>query len=173
MAFGPRICKTARMTIAIEPFAPAHLPAVLDLSMRSWEPVFAALAKEMPPYIYRAFWPDGWRTRQAEEVAQICRDRETDVHVALDGNTVVGFVGIRLHSEDSMGEIYIVAVDPDHQRKGIGQKLIDFALERMRAEGCAIAMVETSGDSGHAPARAAYEQAGFSTWPIARYFREL
>ncbi|MET0563631.1 MAG: GNAT family N-acetyltransferase, partial [Gaiellaceae bacterium] len=36
-----------------------------------------------------------------------------------------------------------------------------------------IAVVETGGDPGHAPARAAYEAAGFTLLPIARYFRLL
>jgi hypothetical protein len=36
-----------------------------------------------------------------------------------------------------------------------------------------IAVVETGGDPGHAPARAAYEVAGFTLLPIARYFRLL
>ena len=34
-------------------------------------------------------------------------------------------------------------------------------------------VVETGGDPGHAPARAAYEAAGFTLLPIARYFRVL
>ncbi len=37
----------------------------------------------------------------------------------------------------------------------------------------AVAMVETGGDSGHAPARRAYEKAGFALLPIARYFENL
>jgi hypothetical protein len=36
-----------------------------------------------------------------------------------------------------------------------------------------IAVVETGGDLGHAPARAAYRTAGFTLLPIARYFRLL
>jgi hypothetical protein len=34
-------------------------------------------------------------------------------------------------------------------------------------------MVETGGDPGHAPARGAYEAAGFERWPVARYFKAL
>jgi hypothetical protein len=36
-----------------------------------------------------------------------------------------------------------------------------------------IAVVETGGDPGHAPARAAYETGGFTLLPIARSFRLL
>ena len=72
-----------------------------------------------------------------------------------------------------MGEVYIVAVDPDHQRRGIGAALTAFALERIQQAGLSIAMVETGTDEGHAPARRAYESSGFTLWPVARYFREL
>jgi hypothetical protein len=33
-----------------------------------------------------------------------------------------------------------------------------------------VAMVETGGDPGHAPARRTYEKAGFGLFPTARYF---
>jgi hypothetical protein len=36
-----------------------------------------------------------------------------------------------------------------------------------------VVVVETGGDPGHDPARAAYETAGFTKLPIARYFRLL
>ena len=40
-------------------------------------------------------------------------------HVAIAESFVVGFVGTRIHPEDQMGEVFIIAVDPTHQRKGI------------------------------------------------------
>lgn len=36
-----------------------------------------------------------------------------------------------------------------------------------------IAMVETGGDPGHAPAHYVYEKGGFELFPIARYFKKL
>ncbi|MEM7712190.1 MAG: GNAT family N-acetyltransferase, partial [Cyanobacteria bacterium P01_A01_bin.68] len=39
--------------------------------------------------------------------------------------------------------------------------------------GMSIAMVETAGDEGHAPARNTYEKAGFELFPVARYFKKL
>jgi len=43
----------------------------------------------------------------------------------------------------------------------------------MRAKGVTVAMVETGGDSGHAPARRAYEKSGFRLLSVARYFKKL
>ncbi|WP_242054337.1 GNAT family N-acetyltransferase [Nostoc parmelioides] len=67
----------------------------------------------------------------------------------------------------------MIAVDPDYQRQGVGSALIDFALNWMKATGISIAMVETGGDPGHAPARCTYEKLGFGLFPVARYFKKL
>ena len=72
-----------------------------------------------------------------------------------------------------MGEIYMVAVDPDFQGHGIGSALIEFALAWMKDAGMSVAMVETGCDPGHAPARRTYEKVGFGLLPIARYFKKL
>jgi ribosomal protein S18 acetylase RimI-like enzyme len=72
-----------------------------------------------------------------------------------------------------MGEIYMIAVDPDYQHRGIGTALVEFALDFMKVAGMSVAMVETGGDPGHAPARCTYEKVGFGLLPIARYFKKL
>ena len=56
---------------------------------------------------------------------------------------------------------------------GVGLKLSEHALERFEALGLTVAVVETGGDPGHAPARGLYERAGFRLLPVARYFREV
>lgn len=90
----------------------------------------------------------------------------------VDG-VVAGFVAVRLEHEASIGEIHMIAVDPDHQRHGLGARLTEFALDWIKDSGMALAMVETGGDPGHAPARHTYERAGFTQLPLARYFKKL
>ena len=86
----------------------------------------------------------------------------------------VGFVTIDLdRPERGMGEISMLAVDPEHQGGGIGTALTEFALDRLKDAGMKVAMVETGGDPGHAAARRTYEKAGYVHLPIARYFKNL
>jgi GNAT superfamily N-acetyltransferase len=85
----------------------------------------------------------------------------------------VGFVAVRLHSAHSMGEIYMVTIDPDFQGRGIGSALIEFGLDWIKDAGISIAMVETAGEPGHASARHTYKKAGFELLPVARYFKKL
>ena len=161
------------MEVRIEPYNAHHLDAVIRLSLRAWTPVFESIQNAMDADVYRAFYPDHWRVSQLQAVEEVCAAEEANVWVALDTGSTVGFVAVKLHSESSMGEIYMVAVDPDFQGHGIGSALIEFALDWMKDAGMSIAMVETGGDPGHALARHTYEKAGFGLLPIARYFKKL
>jgi GNAT superfamily N-acetyltransferase len=157
----------------IKSYAPKHLDAVINLSLRAWTPVFDSLQNALNPDVYQAFYPVHWRVNQQKAVEDVCAAEDTNVWVATNADSTVGFIAVKLHAEDSMGEIYMVAVDPDFQGQGIGSALIEFALTWMKEAGMSIAMVETAGDPGHAPARHTYEKAGFELFPVARYFKVL
>lgn len=157
----------------IEPYTHHHLDTVVRLSLRAWTPVFDSIQQAMNTEVYQAFYPEHWRVSQQKAVENVCAAEDTNVWVANEAGSTVGFVAVKLHSEDSMGEIYMVAVDPDVQGQGIGTVLIEFALTWIKEAGMSIAMVETGGDLGHAPARHTYEKAGFELFPIARYFKKL
>jgi ribosomal protein S18 acetylase RimI-like enzyme len=160
------------MEPVIEPYAPHHHEAIVRLSLRAWAPVFESLKNVMDGEVYGVFFPD-WRVTQQRAVEDVCADEQTRVWVAVSAGETVGFVAVRLHEADRMGEIYMLAVDPDAQGQGVGGTLTAFALDRMRETGMAVAMVETGGDPGHAPARRTYEQQGFRLFPVARYFKKL
>jgi GNAT superfamily N-acetyltransferase len=157
----------------IEPFDSSRLDAVVALSLRAWEPVFASLEQAMDPAVYRAFYRGDWRGAQRRAVEAVCSDPAVHVWVAVEQSRVAGFAALELHPEDRMGEIYMIAVDPDFQRRGVATRLMSHALDCFRQAGMSIAMVETGGDPGHAPARRAYEASGFRLLPVARYFKGL
>lgn len=159
--------------IEIEPYSAAMKPDLLALSMRAWEPVFRDMKADVHAYVYNAFYPDGWHARQKADVEAYLDIDDVQTWVAVRSDKVLGYVGLRLHPEDRMGEIFILAVDPDHQRQGVGAALVAFAEQQIRDAGMEMVMVETGGDSGHRPARTAYEAAGYDRWPVARYFKKL
>ena len=157
----------------IKPYNPQYFDEIIHLSLRAWTPVFDSIKKIMNADVYLVFYPDTWRVTQQKAVEDVCTAADTKVWVAIDGDFTLGFVAVNLHPEDSMGEIYMIAVDPDFQGQGIGSTLIEFALDWMKEAGMSIAMVDTGGDPGHAPARHTYEKEGFELLPIARYFKKL
>ena len=156
----------------IEPYNPHQLDAVICLSLRAWSPVFDSIQDAMNADLYRELYPD-WRVSQQKAVEDVCAAEDTNVWVAIDADSTVGFVAVKLDSESSMGEVYMVAVDPDFQGRGIGTALMEFALAWMKDSGMSVAMVKTGSDPGHAPARRTYEKMGFGLFPIARYFKKL
>ena len=157
----------------IRPFEDRDAEAVVDLSLRAWAPVFASLERVLGPHIFGRLHPD-WREDQRRAVEEVCAAKKSRVWVAEVSGTAVGFVAVEVYDpERRMGEISILAVDPDHQGGGIGTALTEFALDRLKDAGMKVAMVETGGDPGHAAARRTYEKAGYVLSPVARYFKNL
>ncbi|NQE38424.1 GNAT family N-acetyltransferase [Microcoleus asticus] len=161
------------MEMRIEPYDAHQLDAVIRLSLRAWAPVFDSIQNAMDADVYREFYPDDWRVSQQKAVEDVCAAEDTNVWVAIDAGSTVGFIAVKLHLDSRMGEIYMVAVDPDFQGRGIGTDLTEFALLWMKNAGMSVAMVETGGAPGHERARRTYEKVGFGLLPIARYFKKL
>ncbi len=156
----------------IEPYDDSRLDAVVRLSLRAWEPVFESIEKAMGSDIFREQHPD-WRVTQRSAVESVCSDDDSHVWVAAEGARTVGFVALKLHPGERMGEIHMIAVDPDFQRRGIAAALTRHSLAWLKEAGMTTVVVDTGGDPGHAPARRTYESAGFRLFPIARYFKKL
>ena len=166
-------CRAVDEETIIREFCEDDLAPIVDFSLRAWEPVFDSVRDVLGEDIFLRLHPD-WKQDQADAVRSACTNEERDVFVAVTDGRPVGFVAVALNAfHEGMGVIDIIGVDPDYQRRGISWRLTEFAAEHMRGRGMDIAVVETGGDPGHQPARAAYEAAGFTILPIARYFRLL
>ena len=85
-----------------------------------------------------------------------------EVYVAELAGAVVGFVCVKLNQDTNVGEIGLNAVHPSHGSRGVGTAMYELVLLRMRDAGMRAAIVSTGGDPSHAPARRAYEKAGFT-----------
>ena len=162
------------MTIIIRPLTEPELGAVVAFSLEAWAPVFASFESIMGPRVFGLLYPD-WRSAQARAVSEVCRSDDVEVGVADHDERPVGFVALRCTEEGitAVGEIDMIAVDPQHQRAGIGRALLDRAVAELAARGIPLAVIATGGDPGHAPARALYEQHGFTGLPLVRYYRAL
>lgn len=158
------------ITDSLRPFENADADEVVTLSLHAWEPVFDSFRTVLGRDLFGRMFPD-WRSYQAEAVRQALRDNETWVSV-IDSR-IAGFVNVKFDGAEASGEIYMIAVDPDFQRRGVASALTDFALQEMRRRGITLATVGTGGDPGHAPARRTYENAGFTALPQVLYYKLL
>jgi GNAT superfamily N-acetyltransferase len=161
------------VTPTLRRFTAADLPRVVELSLAAWAPVFVSIEAQLAGSgVFEIQHPD-WRAGQRRAVETVCTDPDHAVWVAEIDGDVAGFAAAAAHRDDAMGEIVMIAVDPARQRLGLGAALTGTAMAWFREQGMTTAMVETGGDPGHAPARQAYESAGFTPLPVVRYFRTV
>lgn len=161
------------MSIHIRLLDSGEIDDVVHLSLLAWEPVFHSFEEVLGPAIYPRLYPD-WKKSQSEAVAGVCRDdQKYSVWVAELEQTIAGFIAYTLDTKEMVGEVYMLAVHPDYQNRGIGTELNTFALQKLKESGMRLAVVGTGGDPGHAPARRSYEKAGYTPLPLVQYYKDL
>ena len=164
------------MTAAIRAYRIDDRVVVVDLALRAWTPVFASMRNVTGDEIDRLLHGDDWRVYQRRSVEDALDNEAMHLWVAHephDEHAVVGFLAVTLHEDDAMGQVWMLAVDPDAQGRGLGTTLTNFATEWMREAGMRLAMIGTGGDPGHAPARRTYEKAGYTAVPTAQFLKAL
>lgn len=145
----------------IRPFESGDLPTMQRVRAAASEPVFrsfrAIVGEEIAAIAFERA-----EAEQAGLLDGICAAGSGHhVLVAAVAGEVVGFVSFRVDAEGHTGEISLNAVHPAHAGRGIGTAMYGRALSRMKELGAVLATVGTGGDPSHAPARRAYEKAGF------------
>ncbi len=158
--------------VLIRDLAPRDVEAVVEIAVLAWEPVFAWFRETVGDDIFIAERGD-WRAEKARQIRDGIADGRGRFAVAeLDG-VVVGFVSFYTKGS-GIGEIGNNAVHPAFQSRGIATRLYGHALAELKAMGMRFAKVGTGLDPAHAPARRAYEKAGFDhAVPAVTYFRKL
>lgn len=156
----------------IRDYEESDKPALVELTLRVWEPVFREMKESMSAEIYEVFVPD-WRKEQLRSINRVCDSEDVEVIVAEVDGVIVGFSSTKSHPEDFLGEVVMIGVDPRHQQQGIGTALMEASLATIKRNGFELAMVETGGDPAHASARRTYEKLGFENWPVARYLKRI
>jgi len=157
----------------IRPYRSGDLAMVVDIANRAWQPIYDMFLETYGERLFSAVTPDRMTSKGAQVEAG-CQSHPDCVFVYEEGGRVVGFVTFRLNERDGIGEIGNNAVDPDCGLKGIGQQLYRATLDHFRERGMAFAKVGTGLDWAHAPARRAYERAGFDiSHRNVTYWQEL
>lgn len=77
--------------------------------------------------------------------------------VALEGDTVVGYIGSQTVLDET--DMMNVAVHPDHRRKGIGECLVGALIDELKGLGSTSLTLEVR--ASNEPAKHMYEKLGF------------
>lgn len=110
-----------RQVSQIRSFADSDLPALVDLSLRAWTPVFSSLRQVLGDEIFLRLHPN-WEAGQAEAVRAACTSSDLEMYVAIVSDQPVGFVAVALNAyHERMGAIEIIAVDPNTSTQASGE----------------------------------------------------
>ena len=138
------------------------LPVLQEIRKAAFAPVFASFRALLGDDLYALVQAREDEAQSDMLASLVAGQPPWEVHVAERAGFVVGFVALQVNRETQVGEIGLNAVHPGHAGRGIGTAMYDFALARMKDAGMRAATVATGADESHAPARRAYEKAGFS-----------
>jgi GNAT superfamily N-acetyltransferase len=162
------------MTVKIRPYRPADRDAALAICIAAFTPIHEGFREALGETIFALHYPD-WRGGYAAMFDALARaDGRTEVFVAEANGEIAGFVFAILDAATKTGELGLNAVAPARQERGIGRRLYEVALARLKERGAEIAYVGTGGDAAHEPARRAYAAMDFDrVIPAVHYYRAL
>ena len=155
-------------------FVPAkeeHIDAACDIAIKAWTPIREVFRRDLGDELYEPFFTNWQKIKREATRKQLSSGRG---YVALLDGKVIGFISYTANTQAKTGEICGNAVDFPFRGMGIGPKMYEFVFSKMREEGLLFAQVNTGLDDGHAPARRAYEKAGFEkNLPSVMYYKKL
>ena len=155
------------------PAQEADIPEIRRIASAAWAPIFEYFRGAMGDDLYGREHPGNNLEAKADQVESHFRDYGEWAFVTELEGRVVGFCTYRLR-DNGVGVIGNNAIDPAYQGQGLGTAQYHEVLRRFRAGGMKYATVHTGLDESHAPARRAYEKAGFrAVRPHVEYYMEL
>ena len=133
-----------------------------EIARRAWGQIHKSFREIMGEDMHDVLCAN-WEENKAEQIRAHWRRFPEGLYMveSVASGRVVAFVTFRVDREKSMGIIGNNAVDMEGQGKGIGTAMYRYILDTFRERGLRFAEVSTGLDEGHAPARRAYEKAGF------------
>lgn len=158
-------------SVKIVPCEDIHIDKAIEITYVAWEPIFEKYREELGEEMFSDLYGD-WKDMKYKRVYDGLTSGKG--FIALVNGEVAGFIFYEVDKEKKKGIIEENAVSSKYRGMGIARKMYEFVLGKMREEGMKYAMVTTGLDEAHAPARRAYEKAGFDkTLESVRYFMEI
>ena len=148
------------------------LDAVMALADQAWQPIRKMSREALGDFISDLLNPAGDAKSKGLQVKEQIDSGLYRIAVCEHENQIAGFITYRINGDAA--EICNNAADGTLNLKGIGQMMYRYALDDCKKAKAKFVKVTTGLDPAHAPARRAYERAGFKKHlDSVTYFMEL
>ena len=137
------------------------LATIMDIGNRAWNEIYKMFREQYGDELFQILVPDE-STSKGKQIRSHCKRHPEWIFICEEEGHIVGFITFALDFDKGIGEIGNNAREPDCDLKGIGQQMYKAVFDYFREQGMIYAKVHTGLDYAHAPARKAYENAGFN-----------
>ena len=156
--------------ITVRAAVAADAEAAAEIARECWSDIYDGYLLQLGEELYSLIYDDPLSVK-AERIRDAVLSGRAFVAVC-DGE-ICGFATYLVESE-RVGSLKDNAVSAKYKGRGIAKMLYEAVFEKFRSEGCAVCRVGTGLDEAHAPARRAYEKAGFEkSLQSVTYFKKL
>jgi ribosomal protein S18 acetylase RimI-like enzyme len=171
---GTEVGHFSPAAVNLRSYAPDDLADILALTIATFEPFYEDSFRLAVSEKIFAHQHGNWRGDYGVQVSGLHDPTNNKyVTVAEWEGSITGYIAWTVDPMRRHGEIDIIAVSSDHRGQHVGTALCQHACAHMRQAGAEVVELGTGGDWFHAPARAMYENLGFTHFPTAVYIKEL
>ena len=144
----------------IRPYKKEDLETMVQIAYRAWAEIFKGFRRELGEELYKLLYDIPSQDKRIQLTNYM--EKHPDWCFICERNgKIVGFATFFLDFDRNVGLLLNNAADPECGEKGVGQEMYSAIFEHMKEKGMKAVTVSTGADEGHAPARKAYERAGF------------
>ncbi|MBO5792048.1 MAG: GNAT family N-acetyltransferase [Lentisphaeria bacterium] len=156
----------------MRPYCEDDLLKVMEIANIAWRPIRKMSRAALGDSIADILNPDGDDVSKGFQVKGQIESGAYGIAVCEHEGELVGFITYAING--IWGEICNNGALTSTGLKGIGQTMYKYVMEEFRKAGVKVVKVTTGLDDAHAPARRAYERAGFSRHlDSTTYYMEL
>ncbi len=149
----------------------ADADSLVAIARNEWAAIYDGFRDQLGEEIFSVFYPDPGAAKEAQIRRNVASG--TCYLTVLDGE-IAGFIHFTYDAASGLGTISNNAVAASFRGRGIGPRQYEFVFGLLRSLGAKGVRVTTGLDEGHAPARRAYEKAGFEAkTESVTYFKKL
>ena len=162
--------------MSVRPYQAEDLPVVIEIANKAYKNIKTVIRLTVGDEGADVLNPEDDYVTKGKQMEYVATHAPESLFVCERKGRIVGFIQFLMHDdiERPIGEIGNNGVDPDCGEKGVGQEMYQAVFDHMKACGKKMVYVTTGLDYAHAPARRAYQRAGFKNEQLSvTYYRML